>query len=652
MHDLEQSSVKSTEVLRTGIVVLTVSLMVLSLLDWTSFWSLQSWRAVAWPIRFSVVLIIIVSSIPRISDQISGLLLNLIGHSHSARNSRFLALAMIVFLAGLALLHSENHLLGDGYNVMGNIRAGKYHSQTEPLSYILHAGLAGVFAGSADNVALAFRVTSLIAGLILFGFLFFWTRDRRHGMLFLAAFLSFAVLQFLAGYVENYTFSFLFSLLYLAQACRDLEQSRLRVITILFFVVAVAFHLSAAVLLPAVAYQLYRSTTGKWSRSLILLITASCGALGIVFITKSGFLSHAFVPLLPTSENAYSLFSSEHLLDLVNVLIRAYPLLPLMLLLPVAWTLPQRGFIGLALLFSLLFTVIVDPKLGAFRDWDLLSIASAPAIVLSLLAIERCAETNRKLAYQLFAPLVLFGLMHTGSWIYQNSFREESYEALKLEIRRDIHYSDRYLKGERLNSWAQLAGSSFRDASEVFRAQTMRLKADPNDNLTRYNLAMNYVLNGDTTTAADLLAENWHAVPDQPNVNYIVGSTLAAAHRYAALEALYESAPKEAPFGYRMYLDLAALKSMRGVMDTACLYYEYALALVPDPPLLDKVHIGMFWLRNGYESRGAALLSTAKDRLPADVVALLDQAAAARFPNQRQEFDSLMTLIRTRLPRS
>ncbi|MFH2054873.1 MAG: hypothetical protein ABIJ61_02835 [bacterium] len=364
-----------------------------------------------------------------------------------------------VVVAGMILLPSKNHLLGDGLSHLGNV--GRWFSPTEPLDIFLHQ-LVGQLTGS---LLLSYHLIAGLAGLFyLFG-LYLMSRlgdSPLERWVIIFSFLATATIQFYFGYVESYTLLNLFTLYFLYFAWRDLTRDRISKLPLLFFVLAVISHFAGMALLPGVLY-LYRRNLGRGGLYLLgLLILAAVVAAYLVDITI------ITVPLFKTDFSAYTLFSKKHLLDLAQLLLLITPACWLALFArrfdrPVKFALVALGG-------ALLFTLLVDPKIGAFRDWDLLSIYALPVCLLIALRAPRHLLT--------VAALVLIVALRIAPWLVFNS--QPQLEYMKQVVADDLHYTEQYDNGQRLSSWGFLLSEmgDYQAAEAVFLE---RLRYKPND---------------------------------------------------------------------------------------------------------------------------------------------------------------------------
>jgi hypothetical protein len=335
--------------------------------------------------------------------------------------------------------------MGDGYNILGNIGSGQSASPIEPLEYSLHSALKNIISG--ENAALtSFRISALIAAIVLF-FGLFLIISRKEDLIFALAILSTsAASQFFFGYVEHYTFSFVLALLFFLLAAYSRGDRSVLTLAILLLGFSIAFHFRSLVYLPTLIYLLYRR-----QKSLPLLMATIAAALLIVLAAiavadiadiKPG---QFFIPLLSSDDNPYHLFSSGHLIDMLNILGLNLPLLCLAFVVPSLRRAARTPYWLVSLIPALALTFIIDPKIGAVRDWDLLTLAAPP--VLAFVIVNLCSSKSPHWSRMgLLFPLGLFGLLHSGSWIHFNSDKASSYPVIKEIVQNDIHYDGSYSK--------------------------------------------------------------------------------------------------------------------------------------------------------------------------------------------------------------
>ena len=364
-----------------------------------------------------------------------------------------------LFVAGMIFLPSENHLLGDGLTHLGNTE--RWFSPTEPLDLFLHQLIGQITSSQLTSYRLVAWLTGLFyfLGICLLSRLAATTLEKA---IIVLAFLATATLQFYFGYVESYTLLNLFTLYFLYFAWRDLRAQHLSKLPLLFFVLATLSHFSGMALLPGLLF-LYRRNLGRSMIYLLgLLVLAALAAAYLVDIRIIA------VPPVATDFSTYTLLSSAHLFDLAQLIL---------LITPAFWLAifsrrfdSQVRFALFTLGGTLLFTLLIDPKIGALRDWDLLSIYALPLCLLVALRAPRHVLT--------IAVLVLIMALRIAPWIAFNS--QPQVEFMKEVIAGDLHYSKNYDNGQRLSSWGFLLTSAD-DLEGAEAVYIERLQYKPHD---------------------------------------------------------------------------------------------------------------------------------------------------------------------------
>ena len=382
----------------------------------------------------------------------------------AAPTGRFIALALLampVFWA-FRLVHTR---WGDAYILTNAIpfpdpALRLVYTWQAPLTVLWHAKLweLGQRLWQWPDAFPAYAITSVAAGAVyVFAVLqLAWEVGRSRGQRLLMAglLLSLGMMQLFFGYVENYTLPAAAIMLFLWLAARTLVGKTPLWITAAALGFVNALHPSTLNLAPALLLLTALSARRSgWPRSLLqtaaplLLI-----GLGVVAMMETGghglqtlFSSDRpgggdgrwLAPLWATTTRweHYTMFSWEHLLDIVNQQLLSAPVSLAAVLLCLA---AARGqvkalldsaapahtgfgrFLAVAAAGSLLFILLWNPDYGGQRDWDLFSLSSLPLTALAGLLLGRSLSDERA---RLEAALALVGLsaFHTAAWIFQNT---------------------------------------------------------------------------------------------------------------------------------------------------------------------------------------------------------------------------------------
>ncbi len=566
-------------------------------------WGLDSAKIFPIWIRFVILALLLVFTIPKINRPVGDALSNLLEGLDTTRLSLIYSILAIALVVLFVLYSSKNHFMGDGYAILGCIKVGIKFFPAEPLDYYLHQGIARILGTTERAFYWSYAGWSYLCGISFLIALYYFIEDKAKLILSLAVISCFAVLQFFFGYVENYTFRFIFMFFYSLSAIKDLGKNKISPLTIVLLAFAIPFHLSSAVLVPSAAYL----ALGKYSdrqRYLYLSIAAIAGlVLGAVYLMIFSHvkLLRIIVPILPTSTNPYTLFLGQHFIDLANWFLLSSPLLLSIFLIK---GLREKFFHPFYLLLigpAIIFTLLVDPILGAYRDWDLMSIAAAPlmAFFIDTLILNKAQESIR--TYAIFPTLLLFGLLHTGGWIAQNASSDASYASVKLALRQDIHYSKACSHGDRNKSWAYLVAKYKNDTKEVVWAASERYAGDPDDTLNTYQLAGAYLLDGDTAQAINIISEN--KVRFNGNISAVssMSWTMAMAGRYSEAEQMCHSYLSLKGGEPHIFFGLGNIKQLEGQTDSSFYYFDKAYELDSDSTLSKQFKLYLDSFLFGYD---------------------------------------------------
>jgi hypothetical protein len=304
-------------------------------------------------------------------------------------------------------LRTRAHFLGDGYLLLDVL--GREHElrPLESFGYLLLEQCRPLFASAPDPSLAVYRAASIAAGVtgVLLVRLLLprtsWEPARQ--VVFLGLHLAGASTLLYCGYVEHYAFLYAFLTAFTLAGLAAAEgRAPLRLPAILL-AAAMAAHLSAVLALPALVVLAWRGTGGTGRRrrvvvalaptivvvaGLVVALAARAGGLAAVAdsLRSNANLGQPLRPL--TGEGG--LLSARAWIDVVNLVLLLAPV-PLVMLLSARrgdaepdHDVPVLRFLATHAAVLLAAMVLVEPKLGAARDWDLLG---AHAAVLAALAV-------------------------------------------------------------------------------------------------------------------------------------------------------------------------------------------------------------------------------------------------------------------------
>ena len=511
-------------------------------------------------------------------------------------------LVLILALAAFLALHSARHFLGDGYLLLRKLDADTFQDQYRaPLTFAFiralhHAG--GAYWETAENT---YRVYSYASGvlyvLLSLPVASFLGINKREKSIVLAALLTAGYMQLFFGYVENYALYMPGVLLYLFLGLCTLENRMPLYAPALVLGMLLAFHQAFAVFGPSLfflAYTAYRRRRGNvpvlknaLSTVTVLCLVPVCGALFVwlIGVDLYGYLGgiggRDLLPWFtkPGPEMQYRVFSIEHILDFVNQQLLAAPAACISLVLVRKQDLCRQPFLAVCTVVPLFFSFVANPDLGAFRDWDIMSL---PAVPLTLWAVVILVKRVRDCEKLFRGAFLICGAaaLHTLLWIGVNA-RPDAAEA------RFTHLLDRLSGRASAIGWMTVARFHWDweqvDPATAFDASKRFLDADPT-NINR-----------------------WLTVG---NIHRRMGQTPdAITHFQKAAELQPDHA---APF-----VNLGAAYADLGQFGKAIEYTRKALTLQPD---LAKAHanLGQMYMRVGKLAKAISALEKAAQLRPQD----------------------------------
>lgn len=388
----------------------------------------------------------------------------------------FAAFLGLILVVAFVLFRVQTFFLGDGYQILSGMTAAQpFIKSVEIGESKIHLILISILGeANRDNVLSAYRMLSILSGLIFLITLGFFAAktfgnnlSRTFGFIIIA-FGGYTLLFY--GYVEHYSLMLVTVSILLMLGVLIAQRKLNKFWIIIPAIFASLLHLIALVFWPAVVYLLLRDTRigraiGNWpaSRSWTVAIVVCVGALAAfvaVYMQSSIFFRLVFLPLTATeyTPEGYTLFSFNHLLDVVNLLIVLVPALPLFIWLAIRSRgrelfRPQYKFIALAIVGSFLAIFMLDPKLGMPRDVDLFSFAGLPLAIggALLLLSELRKEKGRIYLAMLVVLLTLsisvprfvswssesIGLAHFQSYLIYDKLKNRAARHMLVNYYRD-----------------------------------------------------------------------------------------------------------------------------------------------------------------------------------------------------------------------
>ena len=522
----------------------------------------------------------------------------------------FYRFALLLLVAGgLAFLglRSAVHLLGDGYLLLRDLplflSQDTWKGVNAPFTYwgigIFHRLGSSIW----NTTESTYRIYSYLSGglylLLTLPAARTLGRTPPERTLILGFLLTPGFVQLFFGYVETYAILLPAVLLYLTAGVQVLRRQRPLYLPALLLGILVSLHLTLVAFAPSLIVlailhvsasrdpQPPGSPTVKAIASLaaapllVLLIFTLIGFHPLTYLktTKGTHL----LPLLaqPDGMYHYRIFSPAHLLDLFNhyLLVAPSALIVLCLLQRGGSTHdPARTFLFTAALFPVLFTLVANPEIGAFRDWDAFAYPGLPLTLWAALALIGQTK-NRSHLIRTGLLVCTAAALHSLLWIGLNA-REASAEARFADLLERTHLSAH----ARSYGWETL-GSYYRVQNQTGRADNayrQALAANPKNPRHWSSVGMMYHKSGQVETALhyyqkaiDLKPDHAEAYSNMGNAYSDLGQQETALHYYRKAIDLY---PDFADVYYNMGNTYYRLDQD----ETALHYYQKAINLKPD----------------------------------------------------------------------
>ena len=451
------------------------------------------------------------------------------GEGRSVRITRILIL--LIALAAFVSLSSARHFLGDGYHVLEKLDAADWHdAYRAPFTYAVLGALhrlGSVLWESAENT---YRVYSYVSG-ILYVLLCFPVaaalgKNALGRSIVLVFLLTAGYIQQFFGYVENYALYLPVLLLYLFLGQRTREARVPLFAPALVMGVMLALHKSLAVFGPSLFYLAYldyrreRGSIQPWKNLANILAALCCVLLTkVVFLRICGIGFEAYftgmsgADVLPVFAEPgyyaqYRIFSLEHLVDFINLQLISAPAACMAVFIGRKRLLGRHTFLAICTAIPLFFTFIAKANLGAFRDWDILSL---PALPLTLWAATMLLERIRDGEKLFHIAFLICGAtaLHTSLWIGVNAGAEPAEARFTRQLGRLTGHAS-------ATGWVTL-GNLHRqqeNPSAALEAYKRSLDADPTNSNRWLSVGVAYRKMGQSEKAIEYFSKAVNLRPD------------------------------------------------------------------------------------------------------------------------------------------
>jgi Tetratricopeptide repeat len=532
--------------------------------------------------------------LPRLSQFIFNLLSDLLNKLISAISHlpKIVKACLWIVLPAimLYLLRVDVHIYGDGQNLIGSIVDGQISSPIfNRIGMIMQiiAKPLGLVGGSRENAETFISIISIASGVLFF--YYSWktvnvlTGSNEKAIWSWLALITSGYIILFCGYIETYSIFVAWIMIYVYHLLLYNRKQFGITSLVVVFLTGLFWHTLFIAFLPSLIWSINcRRNIVKnriiWLLSLIFI----AGIYLFGQLIKRGEF-HLTIPFLPTDYTSYYLFSPSHLIDMLNQMIIVGPALAILgLVIIFMFRGRDRNVNEKTLLWMaipvLLLSFMIDPHMGAARDWDILSIFAVPLVLFALAFITR---KNNFWGQYILIPILIFNLTHTGSSIMINKDEDKAVDRIIRISLEDPHYQNDYYEGKRNRQFAVILSNIYH-RNEQALLFTQRLAYSPGAELLDIiNNANMYYNSKDFEKAAyyyEKVAEKY-PLPLEQRFNY--ARSLSFLQRHQESIELLNSMIDDTSF-VDMYFSLGISYSQTGRLDSCKKYFEIGLTSFPD----------------------------------------------------------------------
>ncbi|UCB52072.1 MAG: tetratricopeptide repeat protein [Candidatus Zixiibacteriota bacterium] len=586
-------------------------------------WGFNHWAYFPFWLRTTVVALGLIIFIPRVNRRLQGLLKQTVvaGFRSLVERRRHVGYPLVgaVSLLTFYLLRTRTDLLGDGFQILERIDAGSLTLHwSQPLAIWIYLTSFDLLHPLLDlDGAATYALISYLSGLIYVVFalrvaLLMGKSSSARLFVFLILLLMGST-QLVFGYAEHYPLLCSGVLIYLFYSLKYLRGESRILVPLIILIILIPLHFSSLCLIPSVLLLFFFKEEGKdsiqvfqgarfWLAFLVLLIALTA----LVWYLREYnwyFLSY-LVPLLQGGYTGpdYTLFSPSHLADVLNQQALISPvgfLLFLLFLVFKAKTLVGQDrtfqFLLVVSLAQLLFNFLINPGLGAARDWDLFASVGLGYTLLALHIFSRTTSDSRirYLKLSLTTVAILFVL----PWVMVNSSPEKSVARFRNLLDLDPRKSR--------NGHFILAGyfDGMGKPEEVDRENRMIQRKFPETELVNQGLAL--LQKGELQKAREIFARAINIAPGFAEAHVGLGKYHAKTGNDRQAEIELKRALELKPDYGGAYRDLGDVYIQRGEFREAERFYGRATKMgLGDPQVFNN--LGILYVQLGDLDKAAS----------------------------------------------
>ena len=559
---------------------------------------------------------------------------------------------MIAALLAFVGLSSSLHLLGDGYLYLRELEAGILtRMDRAPLTFILIRFLHNMGSGFWGTAEHAYRIYSIASGvlyvLLTFSVAGALGKRPQEKSIILAFLLTAGYVQLFFGYVENYALYMPGILLYLLLGLRTMENRLPLLMPALLLGILSAFHLFFVAFSPSLLFLAWRSYRHRqrdfpgYKSSLAILVALCSFPLSAVLclyltgVDFAAFLRRGDSHLLPLLASPgffapYRLFSLAHFLDFTNLQLLSAPAACMTCFLLRKREFGHHPFLLSAAAFPLLFTFFANPEIGAFRDWDVLSLPALPLTLWTASALlVRIGDVDRRF-HCAFLICGAAGL-HTLLWVGLNAHSSWAEARYVHEVGKLRGHASSY-------GWDTL-GSYHRQQNrpmDALRSYQQAAKGDPKNPRHWISLGLAYLKLGKNDVAIEHLNRAVELEPGFAEAHGNLGVAYSGTGQHIkAIEHLNRAIELE-PGLAGAHVNLGNAYKRLGKPDHAIKHLDRAVALQPDLAGA-HVNLGAIYSELGRYSLATRHLQKAAKLQPDNANVYLNLGATSYYMGQDEE---------------
>ncbi len=515
-------------------------------------------------------------------------------------------LTVIASLVSFYLFRTRIPLLGDGFQITQSLAAGALSvNWSQPLAIWIYLTsfnlLSGVFHLNAVGV---YTLVSYLSGAIFvvfaLGTSMFLSKGWSTRLFVFLALMLMGSTQLFLGYAEHYPLLFSGMLVYLFFGLKSLRGETHVSVPMAIFVLLLPLHFSSLCLFPSALFLLLLGGKRKGAFHLLkskrmwvlLLFFVVIGAGTILHVQKYNW--YVFSYLIPLFHGnyfgpGYTMFSLSHLLDFLNQQLLVSPLGVILLLVflvfrpkPLAANDRSFTFLLMASLGLLLFNFVINPGLGAPRDWDLFASVGLGYTLLALYLFSRISA-EMKTGY-LKLGLITVALLFTLPWVVVNAHPDLSVSRFRNLLDLDPRKSR--------NGHFILAGyfDGMGKTEEVDRENRMIREKFPE--VECVNEALSFLGRGELKRSYAKMSEAIRIAPDFAEAYFALGRYYVKIGDSQAAETMFLKTLRLQPDHRSTYARLGDLYAQKGELEKAKAFYVRSLRLgLADPEVFNNLAI-------------------------------------------------------------